>query len=97
MIKIEDLPKSARLFKSRFIDSIKFAGTPNALEKSRLVVQAYKDQNKNTVLTQSPTIQRASQRLLLSMALIRNYSIFSRDISQAYTQSKTNLERGFFV
>ncbi|KAI0994902.1 hypothetical protein K3495_g13278 [Podosphaera aphanis] len=71
--------------------------TANAFEKSRLVVQAFKDNDKKTVLTQSPTIQRMSQRLLICLALYKNFDIFTRDISQAYTQSKSHLVRNFFV
>lgn len=66
-----DLPKDARVFNSRFVDSIKNKGTDKAYEKSRLVIQAYNDENKSQVLTQSPTIQRVSQRIILAMAAIR--------------------------
>ena len=52
-------------FKARFVDEVKFAGTDKAYyEKSRLVVQGYDDRGKKEILTQSPTIQRASQRIL---------------------------------
>ena len=52
----QDVPTDARIFKSRFVDEIKNAGTEKAFEKSRLVVQAYNDMEKDLVLTQSPTI-----------------------------------------
>ncbi|KAI1007694.1 hypothetical protein K3495_g536 [Podosphaera aphanis] len=91
------VPRGTRIFKSRFVDTIKLPGTPQAFKKSRLVVQAYKDEEKYSILTQSPTIQRASQRLLFSVALMRGHSIFCCDISQAYMQSKTLLSRKCFV
>jgi len=50
------LPRGVRIFNSCFVDEIKYPGTSNAFEKSRLVVQAYNDQDKGLVLTQSPTI-----------------------------------------
>src|SRR5467141_669896 len=79
-------------------DEIKFVGTPKSYEKSRLVVQAYNDNDKNTVFTQSPTIQRVSQRLILCLAVsIQGLNIYLRDISQAYTQSHTFLVRDFYV
>jgi hypothetical protein len=69
-----------------------------AFEKSRLVEQAYKDADEKGVLTQSPTIQRASQCLLLSLAAsIEGMEIYLHNISQAYTQSETTLARDFFV
>jgi len=80
------------------VDNIKFAGTPKAYEKSRLVVQAYNDNDKKTVLTQGPTIQRVSQLLILCLAVsIQGLNIYLRDISQAYTQSHTFLVRDFYV
>ena len=44
------------IFNSQFVNKIKQPGTDKAFEKSRLVVQAYNDQGKDLVLTQSPTI-----------------------------------------
>lgn len=47
-------------------------------------------------LTQSPTILRASQRILMALApsiLKRNMLIWMRDITQAYVQSQTTLKR----
>lgn len=54
-----------RLFKSRFVDEIKGKTSNTPFEKSRLVIQAYNDEEKFNILTQSPTIQRASQRIII--------------------------------
>jgi hypothetical protein len=95
--KLMDVPQGVRLFNSRFVDEVKNAGTSKAFEKSRLVVQAYNDQGKELVLTQSPTIQRVSQRLILCIAAMGHHKLYLRDISQAYVQSTTNLNREFYV
>ena len=55
-----DVPQGTRIFNARFVDEVKNKGTDKAIEKSRLVVQAYHDEGKRLVLTQSPTIQRIS-------------------------------------
>jgi hypothetical protein len=91
--------EGARVFNSRFVDEIKNKGTENELKKSRLVVQAYNDENKHVVLTQSPTIQRISQRIILSIAAMETETtgLYLRDISQAYVQSTTLLNRDFYV
>jgi len=99
IIKLTDVPQGVRLFNSRFVDEIKNKGTDKAFEKSRLVVQAYNDAEKELVLTQSPTIQRVSQYLILCIAAMKSLEaqLFLRDISQAYVQSTTNLNREFYV
>lgn len=98
LIPRSQLPEGARLFNSRFVDEVKHPGTEDAYEKSRLVIQAYNDAGKLAVLTQSPTIQRASQRLLLAIAVSFPWlRIYMRDISQAYTQAQTLLARKFYA
>ena len=82
-----------RIYGGRFVDQIKNAGKPTAYKKSRFVVQAFNDK-KHGLMTYAPTVQRASQRLLLAIAALDEAPVvFSRDVSQAYTQSKTKLER----
>jgi hypothetical protein len=40
---------------------------------------------------------QVSQRLILCIAIIKNHDLYLRDISQAYVQSATNLNREFYV
>ena len=56
VVKLTDVPNGVRLFNLRFVDEIKNLRTDLAFKKSRLVVQAYNDEEKKLVLTQSPTI-----------------------------------------
>jgi hypothetical protein len=60
IVKLSEVPNRIRLFNSRFVNNVKNKGTDKAFEKSRLVVQAYNDLEKASVLTQSPTIIRVS-------------------------------------
>lgn len=98
-VTLTDVPEGKRLLNSRFVDEIKHVGTSKAFEKSRLVIQAYNDHEKEVVLTQSPTIQRVSQRLILCLAAmgIGKFKLYLRDISQAYVQSTTNLNREIYA
>lgn len=78
------IPSGTRIFKTRFVDEIKNEGTDRAYEKSRLVIQAFNDKGKETILTQSPTIQRVSQRLIICIAAMYPNSkikLVLRDIS----------------
>lgn len=89
----------ARIFNSRFVDEVKNADTDKIFEKSRLMIQAYNDVNKGLVLTQSPTIQQVSQRLIICLAAIfqDNTKLYLRDVTQAYVQSTSNLNRDFYI
>ena len=50
------------------------------------------------ILTQAPTLQRMSQQLILALAATYpEYDLYLRDISQAYVQSITSLNRQFYV
>lgn len=85
-----------RVFKSRMVREVKGQSTSTPFEKSRLVIQAYNDDGKQFILTQSPTIQRSSQRIIVALAptfLKENCHLWLRDITQAYIQSATELQR----
>ena len=89
-----------RLYGSRFVDEVKHQGTPDAMEKTRLVVQGYGDRNHG-LLTHAPTVQRASQRLALCLetifALPNGLKMWIRDVTQAYIQSDSNVDRDIFI
>lgn len=85
-----------RIFNSRMVHEIKGKSGINPYEKSRLVIQGHSDHDKDFILTQSPTIQRASQRLIIALApslFEKGLKMELRDITQAYTQSSTVLKR----
>ncbi|KLU86938.1 hypothetical protein MAPG_05945, partial [Magnaporthiopsis poae ATCC 64411] len=86
-----------RLWNTRLVREVKGKTTTKPYEKSRLVVQGYGDKEKEKLLTQAPTIQRMSQRLLLALGptLIGSYGATGelRDITQAYPQAKDKLSR----
>ncbi|XDG08264.1 hypothetical protein ABKA04_007879 [Annulohypoxylon sp. FPYF3050] len=85
-----------RIFNSRMVREIKGKTTESPYEKSRLIIQGYNDEDKKMVLTQSPTIQRSSQRIIAALApslIEKEMTVWLRDVTQAYTQSKTPLNR----
>ena len=86
------------MFNSCFINEVKIIGMAVVYKKSRLVVQAYNDHKKETIFTQAPTIQQMSQRLILVLAAIQPHlNLFLRDITQAYVQSATVLNKKLFI
>lgn len=90
----------ARIFKSRIVNEVKSKATDAPYEKSRLVIQGFADGGKEAILTQAPTIQRASQRLILALApslISTGFILWIRDITQAYVQSATPLNRAIYA
>lgn len=86
-----------RLFGAHFVDLFKKERTAHAFEKSRLVIQAFNDK-QHGMLTHALTVQRPSMRLLLCLcAMDDDLECFTRDVSQAYMQSGTTVQRTIFV
>ncbi len=69
-INKNDVSFDVRIFNYRFVNEIKHFDIDKAFEKSRLVIQTFNDKNKNLVLTQSSTIQRISQRLIVCLIVV---------------------------
>ncbi len=94
-----DVSIDVRIFSSRFVDEIKHSDIEKAFEKFRLMMQAFRNQNKTLVLTQSFTIQRISQRLILCLiaTFYLEMNVYLRNITQTYVQSATSLNRNFYV
>ncbi|KAI1007486.1 hypothetical protein K3495_g734 [Podosphaera aphanis] len=86
-----------RIFNARMVREIKGKASSSPYEKSRLVIQGYSDSDndKKMILTQSPTIQRVILSLFLSIKK-RNINLWTRDITQAYIQSQSLLNRTIY-
>jgi hypothetical protein len=99
IITLSEVLKNVRIFNFRFVDEIKHSDTSQAYEKSRFMIQAYNDHGKTLMLTQASTIQRMSQRIILAIAasINENHHLYLRNITQTYTQSKSLLNRMFFI
>ncbi|TIC89437.1 hypothetical protein CH35J_012877 [Colletotrichum higginsianum] len=83
--------RGTRILTSRIINEV-FDETANAaLERSRPTLQRCADDGEMAILTQSPTMQRSGQRLVLAIAAailaLQGFRRWNCDIAQAYTQS----------
>lgn len=89
----DSVPANTRVFGSRFVDELKRVDL-GTLFKSRLVAQNYGDEGAAGIAPKAPTVQSFSQRLMFLLAAsVMGTKPFLRDISQAYLQSDTSLER----
>jgi hypothetical protein len=83
-----------RIFNLRLVNKVKGKATKTLYKKSRLVIQAYNNKGKQVILTQSPIIQRASQRLIIAFTpsfIQHRIRLFVQDITQVYIQATTFL------
>jgi hypothetical protein len=98
LINKKNVPTDVRIFSSRFVNEIKHSEIEKAFEKFRLVIQTFNNQNKTLILTQSSIIQRINQRLIICLVVsLSQMKLYLRDIIQAYVQSRSNLNRDFYV
>jgi hypothetical protein len=92
--RVDVVDEGDHIFKTRYVDTVKNAGTNEQYDKLRLVVCAFKDAGKDEIMTRASTVSRASTRLMLSVAASHPDKILkSRDLDQAYTQSETPVNR----
>lgn len=96
-VQISKIDPRAQIFGSPFVDELKMVGD-NERKKSRLVAQNYSDDDASSIATKAPTVQRFSKRATLSIsASIPTMVPYTRDITQAYIQSHTELERTMYI
>lgn len=82
---------NGNIFVGHFILSIKIKNYDKELYKERFVVQSHKDVEKGVLEKHSSNLKKSSIRLLLTLAGLFGYCIWSQDISQAYSPSAAML------
>lgn len=92
--EIEDNPN---IVPSRFVLAIKRKDTGEEVYKARFVLGGHKDRDKRSVVHSATTLKQSSIMLLLELATILGFKLWSTDINQAYLQSAANLKRKIFV
>jgi hypothetical protein len=99
IVKRSQVPELTRIYDTRWVDVTKEIGG-NIVMKSRLVAKNFRDQGARSIPTRSPTVSKAAQRIVLATAasmIPKGNQMYVRDISQAYTQSETLLERDIYL
>ena len=89
----EEVPDDANILGSRFVLTIKDTGNEIEIWKARFVVQGHREKMKNSLVHDIATIKNKSVRLLIALAAIFGFRLFSTDISQSYLKSAEALIR----
>eukprot|EP00171_Calliarthron_tuberculosum_P022102 IDg22102t1 len=70
----------------RFVLSIKDEGSKREVWKARFVVQDYRNKMKTCPVHDISTARHHSIRMLIGLAAIFGFRLFSTDVTQAYLQ-----------
>lgn len=93
-----EFPPNTRAFGSRFVDTIKLDDQGDYRRKSRLVTNNHNDEGFTTIETRAPTLKRCSQIILPALAASDDaFIVFIRDVTQAYVQFTSSLERNVYI
>ena len=75
-----DIPPGATVLRSRVHNTIKTDANGIKTFKSRLIIQGLRDTEKGSIVNETPTILHYSRRLVLSLGLTIDFSLWSRDV-----------------
>ena len=93
----EEVPSDANVISGRFVMAIKDVETDRPYFKARFVAQGHKDRDKPSLLHNTTTVRQSSIRVLLALAAIFGFRLWSIDVNNAYLQSASNLLRDVYL
>ena len=97
MVLRDSVLSSPSILGGRFVLELKNAGTVSELAKARYVAQGHGGIHKSYMVHNITNLRQISTRIIISVAAIKSFRIFSHDEAQAYLQSEEQLTRLVFV
>ena len=93
----EEVPKGSNIINGRFVMAIKDTETNKPYFKARFVAQGHRDKEKSVLVHNSKTVRQSSIRILLALAALFGFRIWSLDVNNAYLQSASQLLRDIYL
>ena len=87
------VPANSNIIGGRFVYALKNPGTPAEKCKARFVAQSHTDREKDYLIHCTTTLHRYSIPLIISIAAIHGFRIWTHDVTEAHLQSKEQLSR----
>lgn len=97
VVLTEDVPKDANVLPGRFVLAIKSTIDNKTKYKARYVIGGHRDKLKDFMVHSAQVLQPASIRLLLAIAQIKHFQVWSSDVKHAYIQSDSDISRDIFI
>ena len=97
IIRLSDLPPKANLLPARFVLVIKTSAEGATRYKARYVIGGHRDRLKLYIVHDSQTVHASSVRIVVCLAAIFGFEIWSSDVKLAYLQSSEPMTRRVFI
>jgi hypothetical protein len=88
-VQVTGADRDAVVLPCRFVCTIKNSAVEgqDSIYKARLVAGGHRDPEKGRLVTEAPTVKATSVMVIIAVAMMRGWRLFSRDVKQAFTQS----------
>jgi hypothetical protein len=93
----EEIPAGANIIGSRFVMALKNTETVQPMWKARFVAQGHTDAERHTLLHDATSLRQTSIRLIVALAAMFGFKVWSGDVSQAYLQAVGRLARQVYL
>lgn len=93
----EEMPPDANVIPSLFVLPIKSTEDGQIKFKVRYVIDGPRGSQKNITVHSSQTLKPSSIRLVIALAAIQSFDVWTCDVTQAYVQSFSHHKSGVYI